>query len=219
LLQPLAGDPRIEVFVTGALTKDWVCFAERVAAGVLLCATDDPLAALVYARTAGIRGHVMLTIDRAHENECAELEAIGDVSCIAVPLHADSSERIVSVLGARQSLASVCQPLHLLLDPIGRSVRHGDASVRLSQREFALLHCLSLRSGRPVRSSEILNYVWDNASTLRSAQIVDVYVCQVRRKLRRIGLDRAIRTIRNYGYAIENTIVSPVATVATFFVF
>jgi len=169
----------------------------------MLLSTRDPLAALVYARTAGIRGNVILTIDESHARERQELESLGDVTGVHVPITMETRDRIMSVLAARSTPASVDPGLHLLLDPIGRLVRHHGASVRLTQREFALLHCLWQQSGAAVRTRDILHYVWDNASALRSSQIVDVYVCQLRRKLQSIGLQRAIRTVRGCGYALN----------------
>ena len=206
LLEPLRDDPRIELFVTDHLTPTWVTFAQRVAAGIMLLATDDPLGALVYARTAGIEGTILLSVDRTHRRDCAELERVGGASCVQLPLDQSALDRIVAVLGLTHCAASVEPTLRLLFDPIGRVVRYRDKATRLSQREFALLHCLAQHSGRPVRADQILGYVWENASSGRSRQIVDVYVCQLRRKLARIGLPNTIKTLRGYGYTLERAL-------------
>jgi DNA-binding response OmpR family regulator len=205
LLEPLRDDPRIELFVTEHLTPTWVTFAQRVAAGILLLGTDDPLGALVYARTAGIEGTILLAVDRAHGRDCVELEH-GGATCVQLPLGQAALDRIVAVLSETHSAASVDPTLRLLFDPIGRVVRYRDKSTQLSQREFALLHCLAQHSGRPVRADQILGYVWENASPSRSRQIVDVYVCQLRRKLARIGLANTIKTLRGYGYTLERAV-------------
>lgn len=204
LLRPLSDDPRLELFVTQVLTPTWVAFAQRVAAGVLLLATDDPLGALVYARTAGIAGIVFLTIDERHRGECPELEVAGEATCVSLPLDAAARDRIVAALsGTYGGGAGTVEPtLRLLFDPIGRVVRYREKSAQLSQREFALLHCLAQHVGRPVRADQILSYVWENTTSSRSRQIVDVYVCQLRRKLELIGLKDAIRTQRGYGYTL-----------------
>jgi DNA-binding winged helix-turn-helix (wHTH) protein len=203
LLQPLEDDPRIELVVTKDLTPTWVSFAQRVAAGVMLLTTDDPLGALVHARTAGIDENLLLTVDEPHLGECREFENLG-VTCVPLPLGTASRDRIVAVLKRTRSVASVEPTLRLLFDPIGRVVRYREKSMRLSQREFALLHCLAQHHGRPVRADQILNYVWEDAALSRSRQIVDVYVCQLRRKLERIGLGKTIRTLRGYGYTLQS---------------
>jgi len=202
LLEPLLADARFEIFVTKDLTPTWVSFARRVAAGMLLLTTDELLSALVYARTAGIEENLVLTVDETHRVERRELENSG-ATCVSIPFSPTSRDRIATVLSATRSLASVEPTLRLLFDPIGRVVRYRDKSLRLSQREFALLHCLAQHHGRPVCADQILSYVWDNGSSARSRQIVDVYVCQLRRKLTQIGLTNTIQTLRGFGYTLQ----------------
>lgn len=205
LLEPLRDDPRFELFVTEELTKTWVAFAQRVAAGVMLFAPDDPLGALVYARTAGIEGTILVCVDSPRRRECRELESVGGATCVSLPFAESARAKIVTALSGGRGAASVEPTLRLLFDPIGRVVRYRDQTMRLSQREFALLHCLAQHGGRPVRADQILSYVWEGAPTVRSRQIVDVYVCQLRRKLERIGLANRIKTLRGYGYTLELT--------------
>jgi hypothetical protein len=206
LLQPLREDPRFELFVIQDLTPTWVAFAQRVAAGVIIVAPDDPLGALVYARTAGIAGTILLTVDSKHRRECGELET-ADVKCVALPFGETARKRIAGALNGGHSAASVEPTLRLLFDPIGRVVHYRDKSMRLSQREFAVLHCLAQHRGRPMRADQILTYVWDGGSAGRSRQIVDVYVCQLRRKLGQIGLVNSIKTLRGYGYTLDTNAV------------
>ena len=93
--------------------------------------------------------------------------------------------------------------LHLVLDPIGRVVRLHDRSVKLSQREFAVLHCLTSQSGRPVSAYDLLAYVWgERSERKKTREILDVYIHTVRRKLKVLGLTNAIQTVRGYGYTL-----------------
>jgi hypothetical protein len=203
LLQPLREDSRLELFVTQHLTPTWVSFAQRVAAGVLLHAADDPLAALVYARTAGIDGRVLVAVNGKRRTGRKELESAGEATCVSIPFTRAARDRIVSLLNSGRGAASVEPKLRLLFDPIARVVRYHDNTLRLSQREFALLHYLAQHSGRPVPADQILSYVWEDKATAKSRQIVDVYVCQLRRKLTKIGLGNSIRTLRGYGYTLD----------------
>jgi len=202
LLQPLREDTRLELFVTQHLTPTWVSFAQRVAAGVLLHATDDPLSALVYARTAGIDGRVLVAVNGKRRGR-KELESAGEATCISLPFTQTARDRIVAALNSGRGAASVEPTLRLLFDPIARVVRYHDNTLPLSQREFALLHYLAQHSGRPVPADQILSYVWEDGATAKSRQIVDVYVCQLRRKLAKIGLGNSIRTLRGYGYTLD----------------
>lgn len=202
-LRELQSDARVELVVTRHLTPAWVSFSRRVAAGTMLLATHDPFATLAYARTAGLCGHVMLMMDQSHARRLAELETVGDVSCLPLPLDASSREEVVRLLQGGHSAAGIEFNSGLLLDPIRRVVEYRGATLRLSPREFALLHCLSQNWGRPVQRSVIFHYIWDNSTAIQSPQIVDVHVSQLRRKLRGIGLPNAIRTARGYGYALD----------------
>jgi DNA-binding response OmpR family regulator len=109
---------------------------------------------------------------------------------------------IVRELTKRAGTSRVDRTLRLLLDPIARVARFQNKSVHLTQRQFAVLHCLTSRGGRPVAADEMMTYVWgQHASNEKSRQILDVYIFQVRNKLARIGLKGAISTIRGFGYA------------------
>ena len=100
---------------------------------------------------------------------------------------------------------SVDGALHLVLDPISRVVRVHEKSVKLSQREFAVLHCLTTRRGRPVSAYDVLAYVWgERAERKKTREILDVYIHSVRRKLKTLGLANAIQTVRGYGYALAS---------------
>ena len=110
---------------------------------------------------------------------------------------------LVQTLGPPPAGLQVDDASHLVLDPIGREVRMRDKSVKLSQREFAVLHCLAGRGGRPVSASDILSYVWgDGTGKPQTREILDVYIFNLRKKLRRLGLPNPIRTVRSYGYAL-----------------
>ena len=75
--------------------------------------------------------------------------------------------------------------------------------MRLSQREFAVLHRLSGHHGRPVSAEDLLTSVWGDAPTIeRTRQILDVYIFQLRKKLERLGLSGAVSTVRGFGYAL-----------------
>jgi DNA-binding response OmpR family regulator len=77
--------------------------------------------------------------------------------------------------------------------------------VSLSQRQFALLHCLVQNGNRPVPVKEILEHVWGSQSaTSGTREIVDVNVSQLRKRLARLGLRDAIKTYRGFGYGLRD---------------
>lgn len=201
-LGALLSDPRLELMTTNELTTEWMALGQRVAA-TIVATEGDPLGALGYAVTGGITGPLVMLVNRRHRLDHAELIAAGATGCLTLPLTPTDVDRVVPMLRAHATSSRVDCTLRLILDPIGRTVRYHEKSIRLSQREFAVLHCLSSQRGRPVAAWKLLTYVWGDApAAARSRQIVDVYIFQLRRKLERLGLSDPIATVRGYGYAL-----------------
>jgi DNA-binding response OmpR family regulator len=83
----------------------------------------------------------------------------------------------------------------LALDLEAKAVMQGDAELHLTPREYALLECLALNSGRTFSREDLLDRLWTHDLTV-TAKIVDVYISSLRRK---VGEQR-IETVRGRGY-------------------
>ena len=88
------------------------------------------------------------------------------------------------------------------LDPVRHVVRHGVETVDLTAKEFALLATLLQRPGQVFTRSVLLDTVW-GASPDVYANVVDLYVSYLRKKLDRAGDASHIRTVRGVGYTFE----------------
>lgn len=82
-----------------------------------------------------------------------------------------------------------------------RSVQRGGEAVQLTNKEFALLEFLLLNRGRCISRAELLHQVW-GMSPEAGANVVDVYVNYLRRKLKDSGGVPLIQTVRGQGYSI-----------------
>jgi two-component system, OmpR family, response regulator len=90
----------------------------------------------------------------------------------------------------------------LTLDPSTRTVKRGDTDIRLSAKEFALLHELMRRPGEVLSRTYLIEHVWDFAYD-GGSNVVDVYVRYLRGKVDRpFGRD-TIRTVRGAGYRLD----------------
>lgn len=89
----------------------------------------------------------------------------------------------------------------LEVNRVERVVTLGGETVALTGKEFALLEFLLLNRGRIVSRARLLQEVW-KAQAEANANVVDVYVNYLRRKLSRKGEMPLIQTIRGKGYAI-----------------
>jgi DNA-binding response OmpR family regulator len=70
----------------------------------------------------------------------------------------------------------------LLVDPATRDVRLRDEPLRLSAKEFALLHALAAEPTRVVPKAELLRDVW-GYRTIGATRTVDAHACRLRKKL------------------------------------
>lgn len=195
-------DPRLELFVADEMNADSISFAQRVA-GVIIATDGDPLSALAYVVTAGVSGPFVVIMNSRYAAERPVVLQAGAIACFTAPMTIGTVGRLIPMFEKKSGVAHIDSALHLVLDPIGRVVRYQDRIVRLSQREFAVLHCLSAQRGRPVGAEELMTVVWgDTLAGARPRQILDVYVCQLRKKLHQLGLDGVISTVRRFGYAL-----------------
>jgi DNA-binding response OmpR family regulator len=92
----------------------------------------------------------------------------------------------------------------LLVDPSTRDVRLGDQPLRLSAKEFALLHALATEPTRVVPKAELLRDVW-GYQTPGSTRTLDAHACRVRRKLAASPRPLVI-TVRGVGYRLTDAL-------------
>jgi two-component system OmpR family response regulator len=90
----------------------------------------------------------------------------------------------------------------LRLDPGTRQVWRGDAELRLSTKEFALLETFMRRPGRVLSRYQLLEHCWDYSYENRS-NVVDVYVRYLREKIDRPFGRTSLETVRGAGYRLR----------------
>lgn len=86
------------------------------------------------------------------------------------------------------------------------TVSRGGEVVRLTARECSLLQFLCGRAHRPVPRDELLVNVWGYRDGNIQTRTVDVHVQQLRAKLKAVGGDGWIGTIRGRGYRFEGKV-------------
>ncbi len=89
----------------------------------------------------------------------------------------------------------------LVLDPAAHTVARGETQIELTPREFALLEYLMRRAGQAVSKAEILHHVWD-AHYDGDANVVEVYVGYLRRKIDTPFERQSVQTVRGAGYRL-----------------
>ena len=92
------------------------------------------------------------------------------------------------------------------LDLAGYTLHTENASIRLSKKEFDVMRLLMQFQGRSIRKDILLTRVWGYDSNAVENN-VEAYVGFLRKKLKNIGSDLKIESIRLLGYHLE--VMSP----------
>jgi DNA-binding response OmpR family regulator len=94
----------------------------------------------------------------------------------------------------------------LALDLAAKRARVGDKTVELSVREWAVLEYLLQHGARVVSKQQIIDAIlpWGDDLTLNA---VEVYISRLRLKIADAGV--SIRTIRGFGYMLEQSAPAP----------
>lgn len=90
----------------------------------------------------------------------------------------------------------------LELDTVHRTVRRGNRTIELTNKEYAILEYLMRHAGEVLSREQIAEHVW-NYDFGGSSNVVDVYIYNLRRKLGDYCEPKLIRTIRGAGYQLR----------------
>jgi len=90
----------------------------------------------------------------------------------------------------------------MTIDTAIREARHGKTMIPLTPGEYAILEYLALNRGRVINTEQLI----DGAHASDAApgeNVVQVMVCNLRKKLAASGVDEIVKTRRGYGYYIQ----------------
>ena len=90
----------------------------------------------------------------------------------------------------------------LLLDPSARQVSRGGKSIVLTAREFSLLEYLMRHPGEVISRLDLLDHVWESYGA-SEANVVEVYIGYLRRKIDTPFGRNAVTTVRGSGYRLD----------------
>lgn len=96
----------------------------------------------------------------------------------------------------------------LTLDPRSLDVTVHDRPLNLTRKEYDLLLFLLSHRGEALARERILEQVWDR-DHLGKENLLDVYIRSLRSKLRPVGGEGMIQTLRGTGYIVRDWPESP----------
>jgi DNA-binding response OmpR family regulator len=145
---------------------------------------------------------IMVTARDALEDRVAALDAGADDYIVKPFAFEELLARIRATLrrvAGRPTPALSCGDL--VLDPLAHRVTRSGTTVRLTAREFALLHFLLQHQGEVVSRTRIAAAVWDHDFET-SSNVVEVYIRYLRAKIDEPFGTPLIHTVRGFGYKL-----------------
>jgi DNA-binding response OmpR family regulator len=154
-------------------------------------------------RAEGIWTPILMLTAKNGEYDEAEALDTGADDFLAKPF---SFVVLIARLRALQRRGAAARPPllcagDLTIDPARRVCARGESSVSLTAREFDLLEALMRRTGDVCSKAELLDEVWGHDFG-GDANVVEVYVGYLRRKIDAPFARNSLQTVRGVGYRV-----------------
>ncbi len=157
------------------------------------------------ARADGVQTPIlMLTARDAVEDRVAGLNCGADDYLVKPFVEEELLARVGAILRrADRQVLGVVEAGALRIDLAARAVTYDGKPVVLGATEFRLLELFARNAGIALSRSQIVERIWDYDFD-GSSNIVDVYVSQLRRKLKKLGAGGVIETVWGIGYRLKS---------------
>jgi two-component system response regulator RegX3 len=189
-----------EIFAAGRIERHWAFVADDTLGGD---ATE--LAVVEEVRRRSGIPIIVVTTSTVEDNVVAFLEAGAD-QCITKPLR--MREFVARVRAAvRRTSGPTEEPVAIeiggvRLDPVGYVVTVGGREVRLTNKEFDLLHLLMTNAGQTLTRRVIVDRVWGAAPP--DTKTLDTHIRRLRAKIENDpSVPKRITTVRKVGYRYQ----------------
>lgn len=156
------------------------------------------------ARTECVRTPILiLTARDAVEDRVRGLESGADDYLVKPFEQSELLARIQAILRrGERPIVTLLEAGRLRIDLMAREARYDDRTLQLGATEFRLLEFFARNPNAAFTRAQLLEHVWDYDFD-GSSNIVDVYVSQIRRKLKRVGGEHVIATVWGVGYKLS----------------
>jgi two-component system response regulator MprA len=144
---------------------------------------------------------LFLTARDALTDRLAGFAAGGD-DYVTKPFHFDEVLARLRALLRRRAADTTINQGELRLDPVTHAASCGDREIALTPTEFRLLAALAANPSAVVRRRELVRSAWPEGAIVYD-NTLDQYVARLRRKLRDLGADASIVTVRGVGYRLR----------------
>jgi two-component system cell cycle response regulator CtrA len=184
-------------------------------------ADGDGADALRRFRAQGFTTPVLMLMDQSTGKTRAQALRAGADDLLTKPYDTEEfSARVEAVVRRRNGFArSVLRVGPLEIDMASREVRIDDQPLAVTRKEYAILELMALRKGRVIPKQNFLDHLYSGLDGPET-RVIDVFICNLRKKLATWGFGNLIDTVRGHGYIMRDLAdvpaeVVPLAAVAT----
>ncbi|HWZ46406.1 MAG TPA: response regulator [Candidatus Saccharimonadales bacterium] len=163
----------------------------------------DGLKLLEKLRTEGLATPVLILSARNQVSDRIQSLNLGADDYVTKPFSFQELAARANAVMRRKADPSlnVLRVEDLETDPALRRVTRGEREIKLSPKEFDLLHLLMRRAGQTVSRQELLQQAW-GLQPETDSNLVDVYVNYLRKKIDLASEEKLICTVRGSGYRL-----------------
>lgn len=112
--------------------------------------------------------------------------------------------RVEAVVRRRNGYArSVLRVGPLEIDMASREVRIDGTPISVTRKEYCILELMALRKGRVIAKQNFLDHLYSGLDGPET-RVIDVFVCNLRKKLATWGAGGLIDTVRGHGYIMRD---------------
>jgi DNA-binding response OmpR family regulator len=144
---------------------------------------------------------LFLTARDALTDRLAGFSAGGD-DYVTKPFHFDEVVARLRALLRRGGADTAVERGALRLDPVRHAVSTAEGEVALTPTEFRLLAAMAAQPGAVLRRRDLVRAAWPEGAIVYD-NTLDQYVARLRRKLRTLGAENEIVTVRGVGYRLQ----------------
>ncbi|MGI6496740.1 MAG: response regulator transcription factor [Kiritimatiellia bacterium] len=165
----------------------------------------DGLSVLRELRAAGRKTHVLILSAKDQVEDRVRGLHLGADDYMIKPFSFDElCARIGTLIRRRYDTKNPQVEIGgLTIDTAIREARHGGTVIPLTPGEYAILEFLAFNRGRVISAEQLLDMA-HNSDAAPGENVIQVMVCNLRKKLAASGAANVIKTRRGHGYYIAH---------------
>jgi two-component system cell cycle response regulator CtrA len=168
-------------------------------------ADGDGADALRRFRAQGFTTPVLMLADYTSGKLRAQALRTGADDVLTKPCDSDELiARVEAVVRRRNGFArSILRVGPLEIDMASREVRVDDQPLAVTRKEYAILELMALRKGRVIPKQNFLDHLYSGLDGPET-RVIDVFICNLRKKLATWGFGNQLDTVRGHGYIMRD---------------